>query len=87
MVIILFLSSAHSQSWKPIVKKGRDKSIFDKRRDESIFDKRRDESIFDKRKVENNTIDYRYQSIVLSLGLELQSEKVIDYRDKSNRLP
>jgi len=39
--------------------------------------------IFDKRKVENNAIDYRLQLIVPALGLEIGSEKVIVYRDKS----
>jgi len=33
--------------------------------------KNRDESIYDKRKVENNAIDYRLQSIVPGLGLEI----------------
>jgi len=40
-------------------------------------------SIFDKRKIANNAIDYRLQSIVPALELEIDSEKVIDYRDKS----
>jgi len=47
-----------------------------------LKEKNKDESIFDKRKVKNNTIDYQLQSIVPTLGLEINSRKVIDYREK-----